>query len=75
MTSIGYFIENLSYNWSIVTRQDSNINSSKVFCSVKLLSIKKQFIYECCANTLLNIVRHRHSPDFNWRVDIAPHSV
>ena len=53
MTSIGFVIENLSYNGSIVTYRDSNINSPKDFCSIKLLSIKKQFIYECCANTLL----------------------
>ena len=53
MTSIGFVIENLSYNGSTVTYRDSNINSPKDFCSIKLLSIKKQFIYECCANTLI----------------------
>ena len=53
MTSIGFIIENLSYNWSIITYRDSNKNSTKVFCSIKLINKKAIQIYECCANTLI----------------------
>ena len=45
MTLIGFVIENLSYNWSIITYWDPNINSPKVFCSIKLINKKAIHIW------------------------------
>ena len=36
MNLIGFFIENLSYNWSIITYINSNKNSIGVFHCIKL---------------------------------------
>ena len=55
MNSIGFFIENLSYNWSIITYRDSNTNSVGVFDSIKLINKKANRKFDCCANTVLTI--------------------
>ena len=39
---IGFVIENLSYNWSIITYRNSNTNSVGVFHCIKLIyDVKK----------------------------------
>ena len=53
MNLIGFDIENLSYNWSIITYRDSNTNSIEVFYSIKLINKKANRKFDCCANTLL----------------------
>ena len=40
MTSIGFVIESLSYNWSIITYQDSNTNFIGVSYSTPVLHLK-----------------------------------
>ena len=51
MTSIGFVIEILSYNWSIITHQESSTNSIRVFYSFKLINKKANGKFHCCANT------------------------
>ena len=67
MTSIGFIIDNLSYNWSIITYRYSNKNLMKVFITEnfnKLSTIKINFQLQhiksliadsSCANTLLSV--------------------
>ena len=38
MNLIGFVIENLSYNWSIITYRNSNTNSVGVFHCIKLIN-------------------------------------
>ena len=38
MNLIGFDIENLSYNWSIITYRNSNTNSVRVFHCIKLIT-------------------------------------
>ena len=53
MFVIGFSVENLSYNWSIITYRDSNTNSTRGLYSVKLnLSIKTQIENSIIAQTL-----------------------
>ena len=38
MNLIGFVIENLSYNWSIITYRNSNTNAVEVFHCIKLIN-------------------------------------
>ena len=52
--SIGYFIENLQYNWSIITYRNSNINSVGVFHCIKLIygTLQRRGTYPAKTQTL-----------------------
>ena len=53
MNLIGFDIENLSYNWSIITYRNSCTNSIWIFHCIKLANGNGNGIFQICANTLL----------------------
>ena len=52
--SIGFVIENLSYNWSIITYRNSNTNSVGVFHCIKLIygTLQRRGTYPAKTQTL-----------------------
>ena len=53
MNLIGFDIENLSYNWSIITYRNSCTNSIWIFHCIKLANGNGNGIFQICANTLI----------------------
>ena len=67
MNLIGFDIENLSYNWSIITYRNSCTNSIWIFHCIKLANGNGNGIFQICANTLfvhkfhIEVLSHKYN--------------